>query len=452
MSETIVALASPQGIGALAIIRATGKEAINKVRALVKEKNKFDKKNSQQLSLYKFTEKNKYRIIDEVTIIKYYEPRSFTGENMIEIICHGGKIVVERILEALVSTGMRYAGRGEFTRRAFENNKTSLIQAESINQIIVSRTKAEQEIALENYFGNYWKKIKLWQKMVENIIIRTEYEIEFNQEDERVVGDYKSEYRELLSDLHNKVKYELEKWKKNEVIAQGLRIAIVGPPNAGKSSFLNLLVGYSRAIVDSKEGTTRDYVSENVTIDDYEITFIDTAGVKSQGERIEKIGIKKTWEIVENSSMLIWITAANEKFKAEEEKILRTRKKIIGVISKYDLNEGKEKEEIMKKNNISSRKAILIDKREREKLKSFIRQKIQEYFGEIKEYSIISNLRQKVLVERIYQAIKEMEERSEEELIAYYGKKILNLLEEFTGKITSEDILNKVFQSFCIGK
>ena len=265
------------------------------------------------------------RLEGEISAIKYVSPRSFTGEDMVEIICHGGEIVIDEILSCLLKGGISLAEKGEFTKRAFLNGKMDLLKAEAINQIIKSNSRKQYNIAIEMYQGSGEKKIFKWENIIKNIVVDCEAHIEFPEEDDILLK--KREYLNKINNLYYDIKKEINKREKIKRIENGITIPIVGIANAGKSTLFNKIVGFERALVHHKEGTTRDAISEEVTIGGERIKIIDTAGLSKTKNQIERMGIKKTLENINHGNIIIWVTPSNKEINDFEKKIISKIKK-----------------------------------------------------------------------------------------------------------------------------
>jgi tRNA modification GTPase len=457
--DTIIALATPYGNAALAVIRVSGSNAHEIVKKVIFEQEKFSRMQARKIALYRIKALSTEEIIDEVTTIKYFAPETYTGEPMVEITCHGGSIVVKRILEALIDAGARYAGKGEFTKRAFLNGKTGLEKAEYINQIINSKTVQQQKNAVKGYLGGYEYLIKKWKQDLIEILVKLETEIEFNEDHsiiEKGISIRERVFKSIM-DIRNTINIELQKRRIIKEIEQGIDVAIIGPTNAGKSTLMNVLVGFERSIVDHERGTTRDFVTEIKNINDMQIKFIDTAGLTKTENRIEKKGIERTKDITKASKVIIWVTAANDDIK-EQEKELQSieNKKVIGIINKCDIANGLKKEALFKELDIQFIKTSLISKHkaEIEAVIKFITDEIKGIYDNYESDCIIANKRQETILESICLEINTIEKHkiTQEELLAQYIREILEKLDEFTGKVTTEEVLNQIFDEFCIGK
>lgn len=453
-ADTIVALATPKGNGALAVIRVSGNDVHGKIVQNIVEEQKFKNVTTGKIGLYTYRKKDCGEIIDEVTMIKYIGPKSYTGENMVEIICHGGEVVVERILETLLENGIRYAKKGEFTRRAFCNGKMDLIKAEAVNNLISSTTVTSHKNAIKGYFGEYQEKIKKWIQTIEEILIEIESEIEFNEEYDIRQRKEKKELKEKIKKIKCDIDEEIQRRNKIKEIEKGVTIAIIGKTNAGKSSIFNLIVGYGRSIVNEKEGTTRDFVTETKKVHETTVTFIDTAGLNTSNDSIEKEGVERAKKIQRESDVILWITAANERITEDERRIKNEEKNILGIINKIDIESGEEKETLFKQKKIPFIKVTAKEKTEKNKIIDFIYKKTKEIYSTAYTDCVITSKRQEFVIKEIQKEIEQVEHtcEREEEICAIHCKNILEKFEEVSGKVTSEEIMNKIFEEFCIGK
>jgi tRNA modification GTPase len=455
-NETIAALATMQGKTALAIIRISGKKSFEIIKKCIFPEEKFVKASPKTINLYKFLNNQTKKIIDEITAIKYEFPKSYTGENMVEIICHGSIVVIEEILSILNKNGIRFAKKGEFTRRAYINGKMDLLKAESISQIIQCNGKWQYKNAMEMYSGASKKKIKEMKNEIIEILAEIEAQIEFPEEDD--VKGKKKENSKKIEKLLVKIEKEIEKREKVKIIDSGFIIPLVGIPNAGKSSLFNLIIGFNRAIVHHEEGTTRDAISEDVIIKGEKIKFIDTAGLNKTKNMIEILGIKKTWEYIDQGNLVVLVTPANNDIKDEEERIIELvgKEKIVAIISKKDINDTEKKKKILKNLKIQFIEACLIDENERSNIIDFIGSHIEEALKlNEDEYGIICNKRHEEIFLRIKKKVTEIIKKRDnnfEEIISFELKEILNDLEEFIGETNNEEILDSIFSEFCIGK
>ncbi len=454
IDDTIVALATPPGTGALGIVRVSGQHAHSICKTSIRETNRFETSSSKEIHLYRWLDCTSQEIIDEITAIKYAAPYSYTGEDMVEIICHGGTVIVERILESLLHSGARYAGKGEFTRRALLNGKTNLIKAESINQMIHSTTLIQQRNTIQSYLGGYTTLIKLWEYRIKEILVDIETEIEFG-EDKDTAFPEQGKIIEKATSLKEDLLGELQKRQRIKEVEQGITIAIIGPVNAGKSSLFNLIMGFERAMVDSIGGTTRDFISEHKKIGSMQVKFIDTAGLINNAVGLEKQGVDKSREFIRECNMLVWVTPANERTAKEEETIIpNEHQMIIGIINKSDLSDGIHKKNMFEKIGIPYITMSAHNSGDKEAVETFIINEIQKKYDAQAYDCVIANKRQEQILECMCRELEAIERRvvGEEDIVAYHCRTILEKIEEFVGKKTPDDVLNTIFDEFCIGK
>lgn len=341
--QTIVATATPQGKSALAVLRVSGSDAFKIFVRCIKEKRLFQKTPPRYVQLYIAKDPTGQRTIDQITAIKYSSPRSFTGEDMVEIICHGSKIIVKEINYAIINAGARPAIGGEFTRRALLNGKINLMKAEAIRGLIESDNEAELLCAQKLYSGSANKFLENWKDKIIEQLSKIEAQIEFEETDN--ISSFALEGKKKIEYFLLQIKQDLKKREKIRAIKNGLKVVIAGPVNSGKSTLFNKLVGYKRAIVHSEPGTTRDTISERLIIKNNEIQLIDSAGIRKAKNEIEQEGIARSRTAIKKSNVLIWMTAADENFGEDEiqELVSNRGKNLICVINKIDKNSGKEK-------------------------------------------------------------------------------------------------------------
>jgi tRNA modification GTPase len=454
-SETIVAPATPQGKSALAILRISGTEALKITALCIKEKNLFERTPARYIRLYTAKDPQSGETIDQITAIKYFSPQSFTGENMAEIICHGGKIIPRKILSALINAGARSATGGEFTRRALLNGKIKLLKAEGIRGLIECNSETEFRCAQKLYSGTALDLEKLRKEIIEQLE-HIEMRIEF--EETETISAAPKDWKKNLEDFLNRLKKDIEKREKSRVIENGIKIVIAGPVNAGKSTLFNKLVGKERVIVHKEPGTTRDVISEQLWLHGHEIQLFDSAGIRKTGSEIEKEGIDRSREAIKGAGIIIWVTAADEKLSKEElqELVLSGAKNAtLCIINKIDKNNGKGKMTAIEKAGIETILISLKGKRKEniENLVSRIVKKVENIKNEIEMPDMLLNTRHeeigKALVKETTKAINEWERP---EIAAVHLKKGLSYMDEFFGYVNSEEVINNIFKDFCIGK
>jgi tRNA modification GTPase len=452
-SITIAAAATPLGKSALAVLRISGADAFEITARCIKEKTLFEKAPPRYVQLYIAKDPSSEKTIDQITAVKYSSPRSFTGENMVEIICHGGQFIIKEIFNAIINAGARSATGGEFTKRALLNGKIDLMKAEGIRGLIESCSDIDLLCAQKLYRGTAHDAIEKLRNELMELLIGIEAQIEFGETDNIVdtgIGEKKKIEYFLL-----RLKKDIEKREKIHIIENGINIVIAGPVNAGKSTLFNTLVGYNRAIVHSEPGTTRDTVSEHLLFHGNEIQLIDSAGIRNTNNEIEMEGIARTRNAIKKAGILVWVTAADERFSEEEmlELIANKDKKPLCVLNKIDKKNGREKSIKLKKANIetvlvSLKKNINIDQ-----MVSKIEKKIIKIKLQIETPDILLNARHEEIGKLVYKEILlARNEWERPEVAAYHLKNGISFMDELFGKVHSEEIMNKIFKDFCIGK
>ncbi len=445
--DTIVANATPLIPSAVSIIRISGKDALNIGKKLFK-KEKIEPRKAYFGKFYN----DKNEVIDEGIFLYFKAPGSFTGEDVVEIHTHGSVPVVKQIIEQIINYGARFAEPGEFTKRAFLNGKIDLTQAEAIAQLIEAKTEKASKVALNILQGKLSKQINELRDILLELISLIEAELNFPEDVEEIdIKIIENRLKEVIS----KIDQLISSYKKGQVITEGIKLAIVGRPNVGKSSLFNALVGYERAIVSEYQGTTRDFIEETVSIKGIPVRLLDTAGIRDTENIVEKIGIQKTKEKLDEADIVIFVFDASEGWTKEDDYIYEEikHKNPIVVGNKIDLVLDKNH-----RNNIIKDIIIYVSSKTKQGISS-LENKIFERLNikEDSEDEVYINLRH-------YRALKKSKEilqRSLENLdMLKDQKEILMLdiqeaekyLEEIVGEITTEDVLGNIFSNFCIGK
>src|SRR6056297_484670 len=315
LNDNIVALATPAGAGAIAVIRVSGPDAIHLVAPVFKSKGKKDLREQHSHTLHLGNIVDGERIIDEVLVSVFHGPKSYTGENTIEISCHGSPYIQQEIIQLLIRKGCRSAEAGEFTMRAFLNGKMDLSQAEALADLISSENQASHQMAMQQMRGGFSNEIQKLRQELLNFASLIELELDFAEEDVEFAN--RDEFRSLVSRIQNVLKRLIDSFAVGNVLKNGIPVAIVGEPNVGKSTLLNLLLNEERAIVSEIPGTTRDAIEDEIAIGGFGFRFIDTAGIRETKDVVEGIGIQKTFEKIAKSRVVIYLVDAH---KFEEEK------------------------------------------------------------------------------------------------------------------------------------
>jgi tRNA modification GTPase len=451
--KPIVAQSTPQGTGALALLRISGEDAFSVFLKIVMQTERFKKAPPRQISLFTLMDKEKEQVIDEVTAVKYTSPRSFTGENMVEIICHGGNVIIREIIDALIRNGAQQAGRGAFTRRALENGKIDLLRAEAIQGIIESTNEQELLCAQKMYDGKINALISIKERIL-NVQSELEAEIEFGEEEH--IGNNRESGRETIQRIISEIEKEIMQREKISNLNGGIRIVITGPPNAGKSTLFNTILGYQRALVHHEPGTTRDMVSERVLIHGHEIQLIDCAGLRETSHNVEIQGITMTKKAIETAHIILWVTAANELLSENETQEFRkipTGKNVVGIINKIDAEDGTTKERFFELAGKAHSSVSLKQGKNVECLVNMIKKEIDCISSSIELPEILFNKRHEEIGKQIIFDLKKAEQEwKRQEIAAYHLKNALFLFEEIFGASNNEEILNRIFDTFCIGK
>ena len=394
-------------------------------------------------------------IVDEVLVSYFKEPKSYTTENMCEINSHGGNIVMKQILELCIENGAELAEPGEFTKRAFLNGRIDLSQAEAVIDVINAKTKIETKESINQLQGYLSKRISNIRKKLIDMMVDIDANIDYPEYDLEDVSYNKA--TQELTDIYNDLNKLEKSFDNGKIIKNGIKVAIIGKPNAGKSSLLNAMLKEERAIVTEYEGTTRDTIEEFLEIDGIPIRIIDTAGIRNAKDEVEKIGIKKAKEVAETADLIIAIFDITKKLDEEDKKILDIigNKKSIIVLNKIDLvDKVNIPEEILKYENIIEMSAL--NKQGIEEMYNKIAELFK--FNDIEEDNsfIITNIRHKELIKKanknIEDAINTLKNNLPIDIISINIKDALEYLGNITGENVSESIINEIFKKFCLGK
>ena len=447
MEDTIAAISTALGVGAISIIRVSGKESLNIVNKIF-DKNILDAP-THTIHYGHIVENGK--IIDEVLVSVMLSPRTFTTENIVEINCHGGINTTNKVLEMVLKNGARLAEPGEFTKRAFLNGRIDLTQAEGIMNLIESETDTAREMSINQLTGNVSNIISSIRTDLINIISNIEVNIDYPEyEDIEVLTNEK-----ILPEVKN-IKYEIQEAITNaetgKLLNTGIKIGIIGKPNVGKSSLLNTLLEEDKAIVTDIEGTTRDIVEGKFVLNGIVCHITDTAGIRETNNIVEKIGVTKSFEIINNSDLIIFMLNNNEELSNEEKDLLEKikQKKYIIVINKIDLEN---------KLNILDKNVIRISVKENTGIKE-LKNRIITMFNldeiKTKDMTYLSNARSISLLNKslkiIEESIHNIENDTPIDIIEMDLKECWNILGEIIGKTYTDELINEIFSRFCLGK
>ena len=451
MNDTIAAISTALGVGAISIVRLSGNDAIEIVNNCFKGKD-LTKVASHTINYGHIIDKNE--IIDEVLVSVMKTPKTYTTEDVVEINCHGGVISTKRILETMLTHGARLAEPGEFTKRAFLNGRIDLVKSEAVMDIIDSKSEEANKLALSQLSGTTSNMIKKFREKLKQLLASIEVNIDYPEyhDIEVVTKDHiKISIKDMKKDLEEVIKES----KNMTLIKEGIKTVIIGRPNVGKSSILNKLLEQEKAIVTDIAGTTRDIVEGEIYLDGILLNIIDTAGIRSTEDIVEKMGVEKSLFMIEEADLVIVVLNNNEKLTKEDEEILaktKDKQRII-VINKNDLE---KKLDISKKElkNIVETNTNTV-----EGIKQ-LKEKIIELFQletiKTKDYTYLTNARQISLAKKAYQSLQDAEEGILQDLpidmVEIDLKETFDLLGEIIGETYSEEILDHLFANFCVGK
>lgn len=457
MEKTIVAISTASGNGGIGIIRLSGKDTFKIIDKIFKPKNKDKEIKGYHIKYGNIVNPKNNEIIDEVLVSYFISPKSYTTENMCEINSHGGIVVEKRILELCLENGATIAEPGEFTKRAFLNGRIDLSQAEGIIELINSKTEKEAKESMNQLNGVLSKEIRKIEQGLLDVMVQIEVTIDYPEYDVEELTNL--EALNKLNDIYADLE-DLEKsFSIGKILKDGIKTVILGKPNAGKSSLLNLMLKEERAIVSNIPGTTRDTIEEYININGIALKLIDTAGIRETDNEIEKIGVEKSRKLADSADLIIAIIDNSSDIDEDDEEILNIikDKKAIILLNKTDLNEINEyNDEIINKLSksiikVSAKEGKGLNKLYEEILKMFSLNELSSG-NEV----LITNERHKLQVEKakssVVKAIQTINNMMPVDIVTIYIKEALANLGEITGENVSENIINEIFSKFCLGK
>ena len=454
--STIVAISTAPGIGGIGIIRMSGESSFDILEKIFVPKKKYKKENIKGYTIkYGNIVDEKNEVIDEVLVSFFKNPKSYTTEDMVEISSHGGIVIMNKILDVCIKNGAEIAEPGEFTKRAFLNGRLDLSQAEAVIDVINSKTDKEAQVSIDQLKGNLSEKIALVRNKILDVMSDIEATIDYPEYDIEEVTN--SKIKGILGDVDN-ILTELEKsFYNGKILRDGIKTAIIGRPNAGKSSLLNVILNEERAIVTDIEGTTRDTIEEFVSLEGVPLKIIDTAGIRNAQDEVEKIGVDKAVEISQKSDIIIAIFDISRELNDEDQKIINLikDKNAIIVLNKIDKQIKANTDEIEALNKPTIR------------ISTVTKEGINTLYEEIKKMFnleniasngelIVSNTRHKSAIinarKNLEEALKAIDSNMPIDIISGNIREILVELGKITGETVTEDVINEIFSKFCLGK
>lgn len=440
LSDTISAIATPMGNGGVSIVRISGPDSFNIIDKMFSSQNL----NAGKIYHGRITENNEK--LDEVIVLPFKAPRSYTGEDVIEIQCHGGVYITKKILDLTIKHGARYAQKGEFTKRAFLNGKMDLSQAEAVLDLIHARTEKFAVDSAKNLFGKLSQEISKIRADIVEILSRIIAAVDFPED---VAEPEYSYIEDNINAIIEKIDYILSFSNTSNIYRQGIKIVLAGRPNVGKSSLFNALLNLDRAIVTDIAGTTRDVIQETLDIDGIAATIIDTAGIRDDENinKVEAIGIDFSKKYVNEADVVLFLYDLNDGFTHDDAEIFKSvqDKSFIKVATKCDLTSNKDNEAVCISLKTGENLDIL-----KEKIKSLVMNQ------NLTEIEFITNQRQQNCLREtknaLNSALTAAQNHEIQDLISIDIKSALMYISEVSGEVITDDILNNIFDNFCIGK
>lgn len=459
IEDTIAAITTVLGPSSVGIIRISGPDAVkiaDKV-FLGKRKIKLENRPTYTVTYGKILDEEG-KMVDEALALVMRGPKSFTGEDVVEIQCHGGMMVLRKTLELVIVAGARLAEPGEFSKRAFLNGRLDLSQAEAIMDIINAKTETAVQAAANNLQGTILRRVREISQKILEVNAYLEADIDFPEEDfYRLTTD---ELNNNILAIEKDIQEILDTYKSGRIIREGLKTVLIGKPNVGKSSLLNALLNERRAIVSDVPGTTRDTIEEYYNLGGIPLVLIDTAGIRATEDIVERMGVEKTREVIQKADLILYVMDVSAGVTKEDLTYLQDfpSEKLLIIINKVDLMEEKKTEQKIRE-ELKEYKVLFISAKEGiglKELENGIKQMFFEEKLEINEKPFLSNVRQKDALEKAKQAVvsarQSVEEQMPSDFVSIDLRQAWGLLGEVTGDTLDEDIIDQIFSQFCLGK
>jgi len=457
LKDTIISPLTPSVGGSVALIRISGPEAISRCNQFFRSKN-LERIKGNQFVFGSLVDESA-KMIDQVVILVYRAPHSYTGEDTVEISCHANPFIVNEILQLFTRHGCRLAEPGEFSKRAFLNEKMDLVQAEAVADLIAAKSKAAVENSLNHLKGELSRYVQAVKKELIEISALVELDLDFTEEDLEIIPP--EPIIRIISNAEGKLEKLLKSYSQGTILKKGIEVLITGKPNVGKSSLMNALLKKNRVIVSEYPGTTRDVVHEETILNQVLVRFIDSAGIRFTDQIVESEGIEKAKEYFDQAQVILLVVDGSSELTHDDINLIQSvsatfRSKVILVVNKTDLQTHPEtiryiEKRKMKNILVSAKKATNIDK-----LKDMIIEHVYTLNQKKEEELLLSNERQKQSIEKALTHLRRTREGVLKgignELVAIDLREAINELAEVTGEITTDDVLNTVFANFCIGK
>lgn len=461
IQDTICALSTPSGHGALAVIRLSGNDSMTIASKVLKpmqlKKSWLDANPRTQYLCQLHDQEN---IIDECLVCWFHNPHSYTGEDVVEISCHGSVYIQQQILKVLILNGARLAQPGEYTMRAYLNGKMDLSQAEAVADLIASNSRAAHQVAMNQMKGGFSHQLDLLRQQLLHFISMIELELDFSEEDVEFAN--RDDLKELILTINTICKNLADSFRLGNVIKNGVPVAIVGKPNSGKSTLLNVLLNEEKAIVSEIPGTTRDVIEDVISVQGLQVRFIDTAGIRDTDDTIENLGIERTFQKIRNASVILFLTDVLDNIEDTHNQLAKIHLNenqamaiVMNKIDKLNPDELQQRQKLMSDLPFTS---ITISAKKRlglEQLYDFILNSVQ-YNQILNNEIIITNARHFESLTNTYHSglkvLEGIENKTSSDFLAEEVREMLRYIAEITGTISTDEVLGNIFKNFCIGK